>query len=61
MKLARFAVDEGLIFINPSLVTAVVEQHEKLCTVRFGANNSIRIPLPAQLVAEDLEKVSREP
>ena len=60
MKFARFAVNGGVILINPNLVTAVVEQDEKLCTVRFGASNSIRIPLAAGLVAADLEKVSRE-
>jgi hypothetical protein len=59
VKFATFAGQDGRpIYVNPKLVTAIIEVNDKLCDVHFGAGHSVSIGLPIALVAEDIQKAS---
>jgi hypothetical protein len=59
MKFATFAGQDGRpVYINPKLVTMIVELHERLCEVHFGEGQSVTVPLQIELVAEDIQKAA---
>jgi hypothetical protein len=59
MKFAVFAgQDNKSIYVNPRTVAYVKEWTDELCEVFFvSSDHSVRIPLQAQLVASELEKI----
>jgi hypothetical protein len=55
MRFAKFAGEDGkAVFINPSLVTKVLELNDRLRLVESN-RESVNIPLPINLVISDLE------
>jgi hypothetical protein len=59
MKFATFAGQDGRpVYVNPKLVTAIIELNDRLCEVQFGNGNAVTIPLQIALVAEDIQKAA---
>jgi competence transcription factor ComK len=59
MKFATFAGQDGRpVYINPKLVTAIIELNDRLCEVHFANGNAVAIPLQIALVAEDIQKAA---
>lgn len=57
MRVATFAGEDGrAVYINPDHVRAVFDIGERLSMVQFAWDHAINIPLPAQLVVDDLKK-----
>jgi hypothetical protein len=61
MKFAVFAGQDGKsVYVNPRTVAYVREWNDQLCEVFFASSDcSVRIPLQAQLVVRDLEKLEQ--
>ena len=59
MKFAIFVrLDGKQVYINPKLVTAIVQKFDKLSEIHIVGGSSVEIELPAAQVVEEIEKAS---
>jgi hypothetical protein len=59
MKFAIFVrLDGKQVYINPKLVTAIVQKFDRLSEIHIVGGSSVEIELPAAQVVEEIEKAS---
>jgi hypothetical protein len=57
MKFATFVrLDGKQVYINPKLVTAIVQKFDRLSEIYIVGGSSVEIELPAAQVIEDIQK-----
>jgi hypothetical protein len=58
-KFATFVrMDGKQVYINPKLVTAIVQKFDRLSEIYIVGGSSVEIELPAAQVVEDIQKAS---
>ena len=51
-------MDGKQVYINPKLVTAIVQKFDRLSEIHIVGGSSVEIELPAAQVVEEIEKAS---
>jgi hypothetical protein len=51
-------MDGKQVYINPKLVTAIVQKFDRLSEIYIVGGSSVEIELPAAQVVEDIQKAS---